>query len=113
LAKRGLGSKLVLVTPISSLADYAQGICPSIDCRPILDAMDEKYDNINKAKEIKLPTLILHGEKDTTVPYEMAVSLSTAFPNAKLITLNTDKHKDIYKDIDEAIWLRVRCFICS
>lgn len=113
LARKGMGGKLVLLTPISSLSDYARIQYPDSDYSQILEVMDEKYDNLNKAKEIKLPVLILHGNRDPLVPITMSFTLKKSFSDAKLITLDTDKHRDIYDDIDEATWSLVRRFICS
>jgi pimeloyl-ACP methyl ester carboxylesterase len=43
-------------------------------------------------KEIQIPTTIMHGTKDTFVPYRLGVELAKEIPNAKLITLTDANH---------------------
>lgn len=41
---------------------------------------------------VKLPTLVLHGTQDGTVPYEAGKALSEMLPNARLVTLEGVGH---------------------
>jgi pimeloyl-ACP methyl ester carboxylesterase len=42
--------------------------------------------------EIRIPTTIVHGTKDTFAPYRLAVELSKAIPGAKIVTLEGANH---------------------
>ncbi|MDA8125191.1 MAG: alpha/beta hydrolase [Deltaproteobacteria bacterium] len=109
MARKGMGSKLVLITPFTSMPAVATALDPANEA--FIPFMLDKFDNISKSKEIELPVLMIHGDKDKTVPHEMAAALAKSFPDAELITLDSDKHGDIYQDIDEALWKRVENFI--
>jgi len=45
-----------------------------------------------KAKDIKVPTLIIHGSADTNVPLKFAVKLAKNFPKAKLVIIKGADH---------------------
>ena len=60
-----------------------------------------KYEIVEDAKnniafdvalKIRIPTLIVHGNKDDVVPYEDSVKLSKLMPNAVLHTVNGSNH---------------------
>lgn len=112
MARRKLGSKLVLITPFTSMPAVGQSLYPDVFSQhPELIDMPDKFDNITKSKDIELPVFMVHGDKDPTVPYEMAVALSKSFVNARLITLKSAKHGDIYEDMDETTWKRMDDFL--
>ena len=56
----------------------------------------EDFDN-NKpyevAKNIKIPTLIVHGDIDTDVPYSQSQKLVSVLPNATLVTVKGADHR--------------------
>ena len=37
--------------------------------------LKDKYDSLEKIKEINFPILVMHGEKDTIVPFSMGVKI--------------------------------------
>ena len=108
MAKRGYGSKLVLITPFTSIPDMAKRNFPE---KMVDKLIVDKFSNIDKAQDINLPVLIIHGDKDTTTPYEMSVRLSKEFPDAELITLDTDQHRNIYEVIDSDTWDKIKQFL--
>jgi 3-oxoadipate enol-lactonase len=50
-----------------------------------LDA-SKNYDCIGRLKNIKVPTLILHGKKDKSALFEQATDMNNEIKNSKLIT---------------------------
>jgi pimeloyl-ACP methyl ester carboxylesterase len=79
-------AKLILVSPLMSAAKTVMNIWSPIDI-----LMSYKL-----APYITCPTLILHGDKDTIVPYSCGVELSQLFPNLyQFITLNNIGHNNI------------------
>ena len=50
------------------MEDAAKNIYPWL---PIKILIKDKYDSINKIKNIKVPILIMHGKKDDIVPQSM------------------------------------------
>lgn len=65
----------------------------------------DKFVNCALAPLITCPTLVLHGDKDTIIPYSCGVELARLFPKlSKLVTLNGRGHNDIYcSEYQEAI----------
>ncbi len=101
MAKRNYGSKLILITPFTSIIDMTLG---SLTKDFAEKNIEDKFDNFNKAKNIDIPTLILHGKNDELVPYDMSKKLLKEFKNGKLITLDTKEHRYIYDVISDEIW---------
>jgi fermentation-respiration switch protein FrsA (DUF1100 family) len=93
MARRGRGGKLVLSTPYTSIPAVAQRIVPLL---PMGLVLSDRFDNLAKARELELPTLIVHGDRDELVPYDMGVALSHAFPHAELITVSGGHHNDLF-----------------
>ena len=57
-----------------------------------LDRYPARLDIHAKAAEITQPWLIMHGDKDTTVPVNHAEELKTAQPHAKLVVIKNADH---------------------
>ena len=59
---------VILETPFTSMIDAAKKFYPYI---PVGLLLKDKFENKKKIKNIKSPILIMHGEKDQIVPFEM------------------------------------------
>ena len=59
---------LVLETPFTSMIDAAEHFYPYI---PVGLLLRDRYENDKKIKKINIPVLIMHGEADQIVPFEM------------------------------------------
>lgn len=46
------------------------------------------YDYTDRLREIRVPTLILHGKKDGVAPYSLAEDMHNRIPNSKFIAFN-------------------------
>ncbi|MCS7114224.1 MAG: alpha/beta fold hydrolase [Nitrososphaerota archaeon] len=66
-----------------------------------LDAI-KKFNTYDRLKQIKAPTLILHGKKDIVIPPENALILAEEIPNAKLVYLENSAH-GLVEEIDKVI----------
>lgn len=93
MARRGHATRLVLQAPFTSIPDVASRWVPWVPTGWIIA---DRFDTAAKASELTLPTLILHGDADDVVPYDMGVTLSDALPNAELITVPGGRHNDIF-----------------
>jgi len=91
MATRGLGGRLMLSTPYTSMPGVAQRLVPVF---PMKWVVGDRYDNLAKAPELGLPTLIIHGDADRLVPYDHGVTLSQAIAGARLITVADAGHND-------------------
>jgi pimeloyl-ACP methyl ester carboxylesterase len=93
MAKRGHASKLILQAPYTSIPAVAQRFLPIV---PMGLVIGDSFDSLSKAPALKLPTLILHGDADGVVPYDMGVTMSKTIANAKLLTVRGGGHNDIF-----------------
>ena len=93
MAARGHAASLVLVTPYTSIPEVASRFAFGL---PVQLLMKERFDSLEKAPRVSVPTLLLHGTKDGVVPYAMGAKLSTAFPHARLITVAGGHHNDLF-----------------
>jgi len=50
------------------------------------------YDNYDRLKEIKVPTLIIHGDADQVSPVENARIMAERIPNTELVIFNNTGH---------------------
>lgn len=66
-AERPLGA-LVLEAPFTSIVDVAAGAYPWL---PVRLAMIDRFNSLARIKSVAAPTLILHGERDRTVPVRL------------------------------------------
>lgn len=108
MAKRKLGSKLILITPFTSMVD---AVAKSSSKEFAEKNVEDRFDNMEKAKNIVMPTLIIHGKNDKLVPYEMGVSLSKEFKNCRFITMDTDEHRNIYNYFQSNNWKEIADFL--
>ena len=46
------------------------------------------YDGLDRLKSINVPTLILHGEQDQLVPFELAEEMHNMIKNSRIITFH-------------------------
>lgn len=72
---------------------------PELDSTAFEDV--RKYDPYKVAEKIKIPVLIIHGDKDEEVPFETSIELVKHIKNAKLVTIEGADHRfDNKKDFD-------------
>ncbi len=67
------------------------------------------FDSYDRLRNIRSPTLILHGRHDILIPPENAPILAGAIPGAKLHFLDNSAH-GLSEDVDEVVPL-VRNFL--
>ncbi len=94
LAVKGKCCALILETPFTSMKDLAKSLYPFL---PIGYILQTKYDSISKIRDIKVPVLILHGDKDELAPFEQGRKLyETANEPKEFYTIQGATHNDTY-----------------
>lgn len=93
MAYRGHGSRLVLVSPFTSITDMGRKFAPFL---PVSLLMKHRLDTIGKAPSIKQPTLVIHGDADELIPITMGEKVKAALPNAKLVRVARGHHADLF-----------------
>ena len=68
LASKNNFAGIILESPFTSMIKLAKKYYPYL---PVTILLKDKYESENKLKKINAPILIMHGKKDTIVPFEM------------------------------------------
>tara|TARA_R110001592_G_scaffold16881_9_gene71597 strand:- start:20418 stop:21242 length:825 start_codon:yes stop_codon:yes gene_type:complete len=85
---------LILEAPFSSLYEMAGRLYPMI---PIQYLLKDKYMNIDKIASIHMPVLIIHGQKDATIPIVLAEKLfDSAVEPKEFIAFPQAGHNNLY-----------------
>ncbi len=92
MAQRGHGSRLVLLAPFTSVTDMGRRFAPIL---PVSLLMRHRLDTLSKARDIKQPTLVVHGDADELIPIAMGEAVANAIPNAKLVRVAGGHHADL------------------
>ncbi len=108
MAKRKLASRMILLAPFTSVPSVASRMIPVIPWLVIRDV----FDNKSKAGGIGLPVIVIHGTKDTVIPYAEGAELARSFRNAELITMEGKDH-GLPVDIvnDGQVWKKIIGFL--
>ena len=99
---------LILESPFTSVGAMAK----KLYVVPIGRYMKTKYDNLSKIKKIRLPLLVLHGDRDGIVPFSMGKTLFEAANGPKAFyVIQGAGHNDTYAAGGEAYFQRLDAFI--
>jgi hypothetical protein len=93
MAARGHGSRLILISPFTSVVDVGKKVMPIV---PVGLLVRDRYDNAAKAPRVGHPALVIHGTRDRVVPFEMGSRLSALLPHARLVTVPGGGHNDLF-----------------
>jgi hypothetical protein len=85
MARRGLGKKLVLLSPYTSTVAVAQRIAPILPMRLLLR---DQLDIERIAHDIQTPALVIHGTRDELIPVEMGQRVAKSLPRARLLLVD-------------------------
>lgn len=95
MATRGYGSRLLLISPFTSIADLVDGLVP-FGLGGVF--VTDKFDTLSKARRLKMETVIAHGDLDWIVPVEMGRELAHRIPGARLEVVEGAGHNDMLDD---------------
>ena len=99
---------LVLETPFTSMIEAAKNFYPYI---PVSLLLKDKYDNLNKIKNINIPVLVMHGEVDQIVPFWMGKKIYEIANQPKYSHFT--KFDDHMMEYDEKLLSALKVFIKS
>jgi len=92
LAARGFGSRVILISPYTSMAEVAAVHFPWLPVRLLLR---DRFETASKASRIEVPVLLIHGSEDEVVPEWMSEDLEEVFPHATRRLLEGAHHNDL------------------
>jgi hypothetical protein len=92
---------LILDAPYTSIVDIAAKAYPYL---PVRHVLKDRYETKTYVGQVRMPLLILHGERDPVIPVAMGREL-LALANApkRLATFPKAGHSDIYIDGNPAL----------
>jgi fermentation-respiration switch protein FrsA (DUF1100 family) len=99
-AEREVGG-LILDAPYTSIVDVAAGAYPFL---PVRYFLDDRYETTRYIASVKVPLLILHGERDPVIPVAMGKELYRLANEPKRLALFPNGgHSDLYIDGNDAL----------
>jgi fermentation-respiration switch protein FrsA (DUF1100 family) len=99
-AEREVGG-LILDAPYTSIVDVAAGAYPFL---PVRYFLDDRYETTRYIASVKVPLLILHGERDPVIPVAMGKELYRLANEPKRLALFPNGgHSDLYIDGSDAL----------
>lgn len=93
MARRGRGSALVLVAPYTSLPDVVSDVVPAL---PTAWLMPDHFETFAKSAQIRVPTLVVHGDADEIIPFWMGRKVSAAIAGARFLAVAGGHHGDLF-----------------
>ncbi len=99
---------VILVTPLTSGKEMATAM--GLGFLKIIAG--DSFNSMEKIKNVKSKILIIHGDNDELVPYDMGKKLMDTFEgNKKMITIKRGGHNDL-PDVDPLLfWGEIRNFL--
>lgn len=100
---------LVLISPLSSGKEMAGEMGLGF----LSWVAAYSFDNIGKAKNIKSPVLIIHGDRDGTTPIQMGKKVYQELPEKtkELIIVQGGGHNDLIQVAGGSFWLWIHRFM--
>lgn len=102
MAEKGWGTRMVLLTPYTSLADVGARVLPYVPVRLLIL---DRFDSAGRAPRVTLPVLVVHGTKDEVIPFDLGAKLAGLFPSARFMKVEGGQHNDLWerKDVSDAV----------
>ncbi len=104
VATFGKASQLLLLAPLTSVAEVAQRQYWFL---PVPWLLRHRFDNLGKVKAVRARALVVHGEHDTIVPPECGKRLAAAL-GARFELAPGHDHNDLFFVLGEPLGARIR-----
>jgi hypothetical protein len=109
LATEVASRALVLESPFTSVPDMARAVYPFL---PLWPFVRTRYDTLSKIAAMRVPLLILHGERDEVVPFAQGRRVFEAAPGPKrFFAIPGAGHNDTYLVGGDAYWRALSDFM--
>lgn len=109
MATRFPAQALILESPFVSIAAMARLYFPLLPVGPFLRT---RYDVEEKIRNVKVPVLVLHGDRDTIVPFEHGKLVFAAAPEPKqFYSIPGADHNDTFVVGGEGYYDQLKRFI--
>ena len=99
---------IVLESPFTSMVEIGKKYYPIF---PVSFLLKDRYESINKIKKIYFPVLVMHGKKDSIVPFEMGKKIYTSANSPKFYYF--PEYDDHMIDYNKLLIEKLKSFIES
>jgi len=100
---------LVLESPFASVPEMARAVYPFL---PLWPFVRTRYDNVAKVARLRMPLLVMHGERDEVVPFAQGRRVFDKAPEPKrFFAIPGASHNDTYVVGGEPYWRALREFL--
>ena len=99
---------IVLESPFTSMVEMGKKHYPIF---PVSFLLKDRYESINKIKNIHIPVLVMHGKKDSIVPFEMGKKIYTSANSPKFYYFS--EYDDHMMDYNKLLLEKLKLFIES
>ena len=99
---------IVLESPFTSMVEMGKKHYPIF---PVSFLLKDRYESINKIKNIHIPVLVMHGKKDSIVPFEMGKKIYTSANSPKFYYFS--EYDDHMIDYNKLLIEKLKSFIES
>jgi fermentation-respiration switch protein FrsA (DUF1100 family) len=94
VAAQRMPRAVILEAPYTSITDVAQSLYRILPVRPFLL---DRFESVKYIGKLRAPLLVIHGDRDGTIPVRLGKSLFEAAPEPKtLAILPGAGHNDLY-----------------
>ncbi len=109
LALEAEARALVLEAPFASIPAMARAVYPFL---PLWPFVRTRYDNLGKVSGLRMPLLVLHGDRDQVVPFAQGRRVFDAAPEPKrFFAIPGASHNDAYLAGGDAYWRAIGGFL--
>lgn len=95
MARHHAASRMILVAPMTSTVALGRHALPPV--LPMSLVMVDRFDSLEKAPSIDVPTLVVHGSIDDVIPFEQGEALAKALPQGRMLRVPEGRHDGLYK----------------
>lgn len=99
---------LIALAPWTTVHDVAKRYFPAVLLKTFLR---EKYDSLAAAREVRVPALVVHGERDQIIPVELGRQVAEALPTGRWVPVPSTGHNDLLARA--AVWEEMRGFLAG
>lgn len=105
---------VILQSGITSLPEMGKKLFPMLNLYPTAFFPHPRLNNLNRIGHIKAPILLIHGKKDTIVPYDQSQKLyDRARGQKSLVFLNDCGHNDMGVQNTEQFQGAIKSFVAQ
>mgnify|MGYP001973178758 CR=1 FL=1 len=106
LASKHSFAGIILESPFTSMLELSKIYYPYL---PVNLLLKDRYESINKIKKINFPKMVMHGQKDKIVPFEMGKKIFDNFSDPKLSYFKSND--DHMMNFDEDLLNNIKNFL--